>query len=157
MVDAIAALLRSLRAGTSSLEEDGAFLTMGIASGGFQFCERAEPVHNVSRMSRTDMQRVPRAVSVTDTREVLSRSQSCGRETAARVGQARFAARCAAAANSNSVFTARNGAVALVKRVCSAGKRLPEFDALRSSVLSGEQLHQAAESLILISRTHSQT
>ena len=145
MVDAIAALLTKLHVGSSVVEErdGGAFLTMGNATGGFVFHERDVLVHDVSRMGNADL-RTAGLVAVNAASETALRSQSLGRGTQARVGDARGAA--LRAATGNAAFVSRPSAITLVKRVCGS-RRPPEFDALRTAVLSGEQLLQVAESL----------
>lgn len=145
MVDAIAVVLSRLRIGSSVVEEEdsGAFLTMGNASGGFVFRERDAIVHDVSRVGQTGL-RAAGLVAVNAASEVTLRSQSYGRGTQACVGEARHIAFRAAAGD--ATFTSRSSATALLKLVCGV-RRPPEFNALRTTMLSGEQLLQVAESL----------
>ena len=151
MVDAIGVLLGKLRTGSTFLSEDadGAFQTMGNVSGGFIFRDHPGVVRDVSRMGRSELVSLPGFIPVNASSEIAMCAQSCGRGTDVLIAEARRAALCAA--NDNATFTARADAVILVKRVCGS-RRPPEYDALRTGVLSGEQLLQVAESLNLLLR-----
>lgn len=146
MVDAIALVLRKLRNGSAflSVDADGAFHTMGNVSGGFVFCEHPSVIRDVSRMGNSELASSPALISVNAPSETAMRAQSAGRGTEALISDARHAA--FRAATDDAVFTSRTDAVALLKRVCGA-RRPPEYDALQTGVLSGEQLLQVAESL----------
>jgi hypothetical protein len=147
MVDAVAVLLGRIRSGASEvIEEEGGFLTMGNASGGFVFRERDCFVRDISRMGTSQLKDMG-LLSVSHVSETSSFSVSCGRGTKDRISSSRVAARRAAAADSRSDFTSHDNATAFLKRVCHGSRRPLELDALRSQVLSTERLLQVAKSL----------
>ena len=145
MVDAIAGLLSRVHVGSAVVEEEdgGAFITMGNATGGFVFRERDIIVHDMSRMGHSAL-RSAGLVAANAASETAMRLQLLGRGTSTRVGEARGAAIRAAAGA--AAFSSRPSATAFVKRICGL-RRPPECDALRTTMLSAEQLLQVAESI----------